>query len=180
MAILPIYTYGADVLKKTAKPVKGVSDELRELIDDMFETMYQANGIGLAAPQVGVSLRLLVADISMIEEYAETTPMVIINPQILSTRGEATMEEGCLSIPGVRETVTRPKRIMLKYRDENFEEHVAEIDGLMSRVIQHELDHLNGELFVEKLDSKTRRDLKEELEAIKRGDVEAEYELAEK
>lgn len=180
MAILPIYTYGDEVLNKVAKPLKKVDEKIQTLIDDMFETMEQANGIGLAAPQVGVSIRLLVVDVSCVKEYKHVPPMVIINPQILETRDEVLMEEGCLSIPGVREEVWRPEVIKLKYRDRNFQEHVEEFDGLLSRVIQHEFDHLNGDLFVEKLDSKTRRNLKEELEAIKHGEVEAKYVLAEK
>lgn len=180
MAILPIYTYGDEVLNKVAKPLKKVDEKIQTLIDDMFETMEQANGIGLAAPQVGVSIRLLVVDVSCVKEYKHVPPMVIINPQILETRDEVLMEEGCLSIPGVREEVWRPEVIKLKYRDRNFQEHVEEFDGLLSRVIQHEFDHLNGNLFVEKLDSKTRRNLKEELEAIKHGEVEAKYVLAEK
>ncbi|MCS6988017.1 MAG: peptide deformylase [Chloroherpetonaceae bacterium] len=180
MAILPIYTYGDAVLKKVAKPIKKVDDKIQKLIDDMFETMAQANGIGLAAPQVGVSIRLMVVDVSCVKECKHIPPMVIINPQILETKGEVLMEEGCLSIPGVREEVWRPEIIKLKYRDRDFKERIEEFDGLVSRVIQHELDHLNGELFVEKLDSKTRRELKEELEAIKRGEAEAAYVLAEK
>lgn len=180
MAILPIYTYGDEVLNKVAKPLKKVDEKVQTLIDDMFETMAQANGIGLAAPQVGVSIRLLVVDVSCVKEYKHVPPMVIINPQILETRDEVLMEEGCLSIPGIREEVWRPDVIKLKYRDRRFVEHIEEFDGLLSRVIQHELDHLNGELFVEKLDSKTRRNLKDELEAIKHGEVEAKYVLAEK
>lgn len=180
MAILPIYTYGDEVLKKVAKPLKKVDDKTQRLIDDMFETMEQANGIGLAAPQVGVSLRLIVVDVSSVKDHKHIPPMVIINPQILETRGEVLMEEGCLSIPGVREEVWRPEIIKLKYRDRDFVERVKEFDGLVSRVIQHELDHLNGELFVEKLDAKKRREIKDELEAIKRGEAEAAYLLAEK
>jgi peptide deformylase len=180
MAILPIYTYGDEVLNKVAKPLKKVDEKIQTLIDDMFETMAQANGIGLAAPQVGVSIRLMVVDVSCVKEYKHVPPMVIINPQILETRDEVLMEEGCLSIPGVREEVWRPDVIKLKYRDRNFQEHIEEFSGLVSRVIQHELDHLNGELFVDKLDSKTRRTLKDELMAIKQGEVEANYVLAEK
>ncbi len=180
MAILPIYTYGDEILKKVAKPLKRVDEKLQTLIDDMFETMIQANGIGLAAPQVGVSIRLLVVDVSSVKDYKHVPPMVIINPKILETRGEVLMEEGCLSIPGIRQEVWRPDVIKLKYRDRNFQEHVEEFDGLVSRVIQHELDHLNGELFIEKLDSKTRRSLRAELEAIKHGEVEANYVLASK
>lgn len=180
MAILPIYTYGDEVLNKVAKPLKKVDEKVQTLIDDMFETMEQANGIGLAAPQVGVSIRLLVVDVSCVKEYKHVPPMVVINPQILDMRDEVLMEEGCLSIPGVREEVWRPDVIKLKYRDRNFQEHIEEFEGLISRVIQHEIDHLNGTLFVERLDSKTRRSLKEELEAIKHGEVEAKYVLAEK
>jgi peptide deformylase len=180
MAILPIYTYGDEVLNKVAKPLKKVDEKVQTLIDDMFETMEQANGIGLAAPQVGASIRLLVVDVSCVKEYKHVPPMVIINPQILEMRDDVLMEEGCLSIPGVREEVWRPDVIKLKYRDRHFQEHIEEFDGLISRVIQHELDHLNGELFVEKLDGKTRRALKEELTAIKQGEVEAKYVLAEK
>lgn len=180
MAILPIYTYGHEVLKKVAKPLKGVTEETKTLIADMFETMYQAEGIGLAAPQIGKSIRLMVVDISMIEKYKHTKPMVIINPVILATEGEVEMEEGCLSMPGVREVVSRPEYITLKYRDENFVEHTGRFGGLLSRVIQHEFDHLNGELFVEKLEPSVRREHKAELEAIRRGEVEAEYLLAAK
>ncbi|MDW8466031.1 MAG: peptide deformylase [Chloroherpetonaceae bacterium] len=167
MAILPIYTYGHEVLKKVAKPLKGVNEEIKTLIADMFETMYQAEGIGLAAPQVGKSIRLMVVNISMIEKYQHTKPMVIINPVILATEGEVEMEEGCLSMPGVREVVTRPEFITLKYRDENFVEHTERFGGLLSRVIQHEFDHLNGELFVEKLAPSVRREHRAELEAIR-------------
>lgn len=180
MAILPIYTYGDEVLNRMAKPVKRVDDELRTLIEDMFETMDEASGIGLAAPQVGKSLRLLVVDISGIEEHKREKPLVVINPLILKTQGERTMEEGCLSLPGIRETVTRPDIITLKYRDENFVEHVRDFKSLMSRVIQHEMEHLNGELLIDRLDSQTRRELKEDLLAIKNGEAHAEYTLAEK
>ncbi len=180
MAILPIYTYGHEVLNKVAKPLKKVDEKIQTLIDDMFETMAQANGIGLAAPQVGVSIRLMVVDVSSVKDYKHVPPMVIINPQILETHGEVLMEEGCLSIPGIREEVWRPKVIMLKYRDRHFQEHLEEFDGLVSRVIQHELDHLNGEFFVNKLEGRMRRNLRDELIAIKSGKVEANYLLAEK
>lgn len=180
MAILPIYTYGHEVLGKVAKPLKGVDAELKQLFKDMFETMHQADGIGLAAPQVGKSIRLLVVDISVMEEYEDVSPMVVINPQILETGGIVSMEEGCLSVPGVREKVKRPEVIKLKYRDENFVEHTAQFDGLLARVLQHEIEHLNGHLFIDNLDTKTRREIREELQAIKDGEIEAEYILAEK
>jgi peptide deformylase len=180
MAILPINTYGDDVLKKVAKPLKGVDDKTTKLIADMFETMEQANGIGLAAPQVGVSIRLLVIDISVIKEYKDLAPMVIINPQILETEGDVTMEEGCLSIPGVREEVTRPEKILLKYRDEKFAEHRVWLEGLLARVLLHELDHLNGELFIEKIPAELRREHKQDIDAVLRGEAQAEYILAEK
>lgn len=180
MAILPIYTYGHEVLGKVAKPLKGLDSELKMLINNMFDTMYQADGIGLAAPQVGKSVRLLVVDISVMEEYADEKPMVVINPQILETGGMISMEEGCLSVPGVREVVKRPEAIKLKYRDENFVEHTANYEGLLARVLQHEIEHLNGQLFIDNLDTKVRREIRDDLQAIKNGEIDAEYVLAEK
>jgi peptide deformylase len=176
--ILPIYTYGHEVLKKVAKPIKHVDDGLKTLIADMFETMHQASGIGLAAPQIGKSIRLLVVDLSRQEDYKDEKPLVVINPQILETKGRVTMEEGCLSLPGIRETVERPRKILLKYRDEKFAEHEQWFDGLTSRVLQHENDHLNGDLFIDYLDSEIKKEFKQDLADIKQGKTHAEYVLA--
>jgi len=180
MAILPIYTFGAPVLEKVAKPLKGVDTEIKQLAEDMLETMYKANGIGLAAPQVGKSFRMLVVDISVMEDYKDEKPLVVINPQVLDARGLVTMEEGCLSVPGIHEEVTRPKQIKLKYRDLNFAEQTETYKGVMARVLQHEIEHLKGDLFIDNLDTKTRRLYRDELDAIKRGEVETTYPLAEK
>jgi peptide deformylase len=176
--ILPINTYSDPVLTMKAKPLKGVDASTQELIAEMFETMHRAAGIGLAAPQVGQSIRLLVVDISGIEKYADVKPMVVINPRIVAVRGTYSMEEGCLSVPGVNGEVTRPAAITLHYRDENFEEHTASFDALMARVLQHEIDHLDGRLFIDRMDKRDRRKIQKELDAIAAGEVKANYPLA--
>lgn len=180
MAILPINTIGDEVLNKVAKPVKTITPEHKTLIENMFETMYQAEGIGLAGPQVGKSLRVFVIDLSVMEDFKDEKPMAFINPQILETGGMATMEEGCLSVPGIREEVKRPEMIKIKYRDEDFKEHVEVFHGLKARVIQHEYEHLTGNLFVNNLDSRTKRKIKDDIEAIKHGNVDITYQIVEK
>jgi peptide deformylase len=176
--ILPINTYSDPVLGLKAKPLKGVDSTIRELIEEMFDTMYKAPGIGLAAPQVGNSLRLVVVDISSIESYADFKPMVVINPRILSMRGRNSMEEGCLSLPGVAGDVIRPSAITLHYRDEKFEEHTEDFSGMMARVLQHEIDHLDGTLFIDRMDKRDRRKIQKDLVAIAEGRVHAAYPLA--
>ncbi len=180
MAILPINTIGDKVLNKVAKPLKAITSEHKTLIENMFETMYQAEGIGLAGPQVGKSLRVFVIDLSVMEDFKDEKPMAFINPQILETGGMATMEEGCLSVPGIREEVKRPEMIKIKYRDEDFKEHVEVFHGLKARVIQHEYEHLTGNLFVNNLDSRTKRKIKDDIEAIKHGNVDITYQIVEK
>ncbi|NTU53332.1 MAG: peptide deformylase [Chlorobiaceae bacterium] len=176
--ILPINTYSDPVLAVKAKPLKGIDPSIEKLITDMFESMYRAPGIGLAAPQVGHSIRLLVVDISSIEAYADFRPMVVINPRIMEFRGRNSMEEGCLSVPGVVGDVLRPSAITLRYRDEQFEEHTADFSGMMARVIQHEIDHLDGTLFIDRMDKRDRRSIQKELDAIAEGRVKADYPLA--
>jgi peptide deformylase len=176
--ILPINTYSDAVLVQKAKPLKGVSPAIDELVGNMFESMRNASGIGLAAPQVGHSVRLLVVDISCMEEYSGSAPLVVINPRILAVRGSAAMEEGCLSIPGVQGEVVRPSKIMLKYRDEHFEEQTVEFSGMMARVLQHEIDHLDGTLFVDRMEKRERRKIQKELDAITEGRCRADYPLA--
>lgn len=176
--ILPINTYSDEVLRRKAKPLKGADNELEELIGNMFESMRNAEGIGLAAPQVGVSLRLLVVDISLADGYDDASPMVVINPHILAVKGFNSMEEGCLSIPDVRGDVVRPSAIQLKYRDEHFEEHIGEFDKLAARVLQHEIDHLDGTLFVDRMQRRNRRKVQKELDAITRGEVRTIYPTA--
>ena len=176
--ILPINTYSDEVLRRKAKPLKGIDEQLEELIGNMFESMRNAEGIGLAAPQVGVSQRLLVVDISLADGYEGASPMVVINPHVLAVRGFNSMEEGCLSIPDVRGEVVRPSVIQLKYRDENFEERVGEFNDLAARVLQHEIDHLDGTLFVDRMQRRNRRKIQKELDAITRGEVKASYPVA--
>lgn len=176
MAILPIYLYGNEVLKKKAKFITEVTNADIKLIQDMFDTMHESSGIGLAANQVGELKQVLVVDISDMEAGKGTEPTVMINPEIVEEDGEWEMEEGCLSIPDVREKVKRPERITVIYNDVNMNEIELEADGLMARVIQHEMDHLNGVLFIDHLTSTKRTLLRPKLKKISKGDVETEYE----
>ncbi|NTW82646.1 MAG: peptide deformylase [Chlorobiaceae bacterium] len=173
--ILPITIYSDDILRKKAKPLKGVDSEIEDLIGTMFESMRNASGIGLAAPQIGHSIRLLVLDISCMKEYSDAKPMTVINPHILSVRGTNMMEEGCLSIPGVQGDVTRPSVINLKYRDEHFDEKSGEFSGMLARVLQHEIDHLDGTLFVDRLLKRERRKVLPKLNDLSAGIVDASY-----
>ncbi len=177
MAVLPISVYGTQVLRTKAKPVESLDDKIVGLIRDMFETMSVAGGIGLAANQVGIPVQLIVVDISDIEEWKHIGPMALINPVILSEEGEDTMEEGCLSIPGVREMVTRARKIRVRFRDANFELKEMEAEGLLARVILHEYDHLMGVLFIDRIPSLKRTMMKAKLNQIKRGEVEVQYEI---
>ncbi len=176
MAILPIYLYGNEVLKKKAKFITEVTNADIKLIQDMFDTMHESSGIGLAANQVGELKQVLVVDISDMEAGKGTEPMVMINPEIVEEEGEWEMEEGCLSIPDVREKVKRPEKITVIYNDVNMNEIELEADGLMARVILHEMDHLNGVLFIDHLTSTKRTLLRPKLKKISKGDVETEYE----
>lgn len=175
MPILPIYLYGADVLRKKAKPVRELDDTLIELIHSMFETMYHANGIGFAANQVGDLNRVIVIDISDTEEGKGTKPIVLINPEVVAKEGESSLEEGCLSIPGVRDIVPRPEKLTLKFKDGDFQDAAIDAPGLLGRVIQHEIDHLNGVLFTDYLSPAKRRAHKAQLDAIRKGEVEVNY-----
>ncbi len=143
---------GDPILEKVCKPVAAVTDKTRELIDDMLDTMYDANGVGLAAPQIGVLKRIFVIDVS--EEGNE--PMVFINPKIIKTSGSQTGDEGCLSIPGKTATVTRPDHVVVRACDEEMKEFELEGDGLLARAIMHENDHLDGHLYVEKAEGPVR------------------------
>ncbi|MEI8102226.1 MAG: peptide deformylase [Chlorobium sp.] len=173
--ILPITIYSDAILRQRAKPLKGVDAGVEELVRSMFESMRNASGIGLAAPQVGYSLRLLVLDVSCIKSYEQEQPLVVINPHILSVRGSCEMEEGCLSVPGVQGDVVRPAVIMLKYRNERFEEQVGEFSGMFARVLQHEIDHLDGTLFVDRVQKRHRRKIQKELSLLSSGVVSAAY-----
>ena len=186
--ILPIRAYGDPVLKKVAKDIEPGHPGLQQLIADMFETMYAANGVGLAAPQVGQSIRLFIVDASPFAEDEDGKPTedahlkdfkrVFINPYIVEEEGdEWAFEEGCLSIPNIREDVTRPPRIVLQYQDEKFKEHEEEFDGFAARVIQHEHDHLDGILFTDHLTPLRRTLLKGKLRDLSMGKTEATYKM---
>jgi peptide deformylase len=149
MAILPIRKYGDEVLRLPAEPVTELDAALQKLIDDMIETMYAAPGVGLAANQVGVAKRVMVIDLSVGKRAGECH--VFINAEIVDSIGEITEEEGCLSIPDFVEVVTRPERVKLRYLDRNGQQREMWGDGLMARAMCHEIDHLNGTLFVDRL-----------------------------
>ena len=188
MSILPIYLYGTEILRKKAKPIQALDDSVVRLMVDMAETMLKANGVGLAATQVGDLRRMLVLDLSAIErgddEEGKERPdrgeekakiLVAINPEIINADGKLLMEEGCLSIPDLRAEVTRAEKIKVKFRDANFEEVEMEADGLLGRAFLHEIDHLNGVMFVDHLSVTRRTLLKSELRKIKNGEVDTVY-----
>jgi len=184
MAILPIVTYNDPILRKKSVTIKesALNAELVKLINDMLQTMYNSSGVGLAAPQIGRSIRLFVMDADSmteeIEEEKDLGPMVFINPEILDIKGEdVVMEEGCLSIPDVRDEVTRKDEVVIRYLDRNFEEKVETYSGWVSRVIQHEYDHLDGVLFLDHLSPFRRRMHKFTLKKIDAGKLKTEYPL---
>jgi peptide deformylase len=178
-APLPIYLMGQGVLRRKARPVKGTSPELVRFAADMIMTMRKADGVGLAANQVGDLRRVIVVDTGAMEEPETDKALVLVNPEVLEEQGETTMPEGCLSIPHIREEVTRPETIRVRYRDLDFVEQVITAEGLLSRVIQHELDHINGVLFVDRLNLVKRKLLRGRLNKIQHGEVEVEYPVIE-
>ncbi|MCI5978440.1 MAG: peptide deformylase [Bacteroidales bacterium] len=176
---LPIYLYGHPVLRKISEPIEAADDELRTLVSNMFETMYNSDGVGLAAPQVGINRRLVVIDGSVLaEEFPECadTRMCLINPEIEILDGEPVSHaEGCLSLPGIAEDVRRVEHLRLRWRDENFEPHEKEFSGFIARIIQHECDHLEGRMFIDHI-SPTRRFLnKRKLTNIVEGKTRVDY-----
>ncbi|NDP21749.1 MAG: peptide deformylase [Paludibacter sp.] len=179
--ILPIYTYGNAVLRKQAEPIKTSYPELNTLISNMFDTMYHAEGVGLAAPQIGLPIRLLIIDLApFIEDDPELGAFktVMINPTILEhSEEEVAGEEGCLSIPGIHETVMRPDAIKIKYFDVDFNEHIEEFIGYQARVVQHEYDHLEGHLFTDKVSPIRRQLLKSRLTNIVKGKASCSYKV---
>lgn len=185
MAILPIVTYNDAVLRQKADPVEADSEELQILIDDMFETMYNSRGVGLAAPQVGKAVQLFVIDAdemtNELDDEEDLGPLVFINPVIIASDEEyLKIEEGCLSIPDVRDEVSRPQKITITYKDRNFDSQTLIADGWISRVIQHEYDHLRGILFLDYLSAFRRRLHRNTLKKIKEGSLQTEYALVPK
>jgi len=172
--VLELTHYGQDILRKKASRVGEISEDHHELIENMFETMYQADGIGLAANQVGVDLAIATIDITPLDE--DVDPFVIINPEIIEEEGTEVMEEGCLSIPGVRETVKRPNRLVVQYMNRAGEMVEREAEDMLARVIQHETDHLNGTFFVDRLSPLKRRMINRQLETIAREGFPSEEE----
>jgi len=179
--ILPVIAYGDPVLKRKADNIDKNYPELNKLIDNMFETMYNSHGVGLAAPQIGKSIRLFIVDASPFEEddaELKDFVQVFINPVIIEENGkEWEFNEGCLSIPTIREDVKRKERIVIQYQDENFESWEEEFTGIAARIIQHEYDHIEGKLFVEKLSPIRKRLLKNRLNEIAKGNVEVNYKM---
>ena len=189
--ILPIYTYGQPILREETVSVEADSAALQQLIDDMIETMHNAQGVGLAAPQVGRMERLFVVDLSgsadeIAADYDGVTPwwaeapMALINPEVVAADEDSPVEfeEGCLSIPDLREYVVRPDRLRIRFLDRHFQRHEFDAEDMLARVFQHELDHLDGVLFIDHLSPLRRRLLQRRLREMARGLVEAEYPLA--
>lgn len=186
--ILPIVAYGDPVLRKAGKEIENNYPELKQLISNMRETMKNAQGVGLAAPQIGRAIRLFVIDASPFAEDEELSEeerdtlknfkKVFINAKILREEGaEWGFQEGCLSIPNIREEVFRKEKITVEYQDENFKNHTTTLSGLAARVFQHEYDHIEGILFTDKLSSLKKRLLKKKLENISRGKINADYRM---
>lgn len=186
--ILPIVAYGDPVLRKKAGDIAVEYPKLEELISNMWETMYNAHGVGLAAPQVGLPIRLFVVDTTPFSDDEDLSPedqeklngfkKVFINAKIIEETGkEWDFNEGCLSIPDIREDVKRKPEITITYMDENFKPHTETYDGLLARVIQHEYDHIEGIMFTDKLSSLKKRLLKGRLEKISKGKIDVDYRM---
>lgn len=183
MPVLPIVTYNDPVLRKKGAIVSEFTKKTEDFIEDMFETMYNSQGVGLAAPQVGISLRIFVIDAdNMMEEDEELPgPMAFVNPIIVEQKGnKIPMDEGCLSIPEVTDKVVRPETIVIKYKNEYFEDQELEASGWLARVIQHEYDHLNGILFIDYLSAFRKRMHKTDLKEIEEGKRETKYPIVPK
>lgn len=179
--IYPVTVYGDPILRKVAQPIQPDYPDLKEFLENMWETMYHADGVGLAAPQVGRSIRIFVIDASAgadeepeLKDFKKT----FINPQIIETSGEPwALEEGCLSLPEIREDVTRPEVVRIRYFDEQFQEHDETYGGFAARVIQHEYDHLEGKLFIDYLSPLRRKLLRGRLGNITKGNINPHYRI---
>lgn len=176
---LPIIAYGDPVLRKKAIEITQDYPNLNELIANMFETMYNASGVGIAAPQIGLSIRLFVIDLSDKEDpELKDFKKVFINSEILNEEGEKWLfNEGCLSIPDIREDISRNQTVTISYLDENWNQHTETFSGFKARVIQHEYDHIEGKLFTDKLSPLRRAMLKSKLDSISRGAVKVDYRM---
>ena len=179
--ILPIVAFGTPVLKQKAKNIDKDYEGLAELIDNMFQTMHEASGVGLAAPQIGKSIRLFIVDASPFEEddsELKNFQQVFVNPEILEEKGEEwVFNEGCLSIPNIREDVSRKPKIRIRYQDEHFDTFEEEFEGIAARIIQHEYDHIEGILFTDYLSPLKKRLLKRKLNDISKGNIQVDYRM---
>jgi peptide deformylase len=176
MALLPITVYGDKILRKKGSRVTVINSEIIALIKNMFDTMRNANGIGLAANQVGSDKSIFVIDVSVVEGNENIKPIALINPEIKFYSDEKVfIEEGCLSIPEVRAEVERPKMIKITYQDSDLQKHTIEADGVLARVMQHEYDHLQGILFTDRIPDELKKELKKELNKIRKRDIDIDY-----
>ena len=179
--IYPVTVYGDPLLRKKAKEIDKDYEGLAEIIENMWETMYSSDGVGLAAPQVGKSIRIFIVDAtSGADEEPELVDFkkVFINPEILKTSDDTCiMNEGCLSLPEIHEDITRPEGVKIKYFDENFVEHIDEFKGYAGRIVQHEYDHLEGILFIDKISPLRKRLLKSKLNSIAHGKIQPHYKI---
>ncbi len=179
--ILPVYVYGSPVLRKVAREVEKDEEGLNEFIDNLWDTMYHSDGIGLAAPQIGKSWRIFVIDGTPMEEddpSVKDFKSTFINPKIVEKSGDDKVyEEGCLSIPDIREQIVRPEKIRIQYYDRDFNFQDEEYIGIAARIIQHEYDHLNGVLFTDRTAPLKKRMLKNKLNAISRGKFQVKYKV---
>jgi peptide deformylase len=179
MSIVPITMCGDKILRKKAAKVSEIDDKIVGIIADMFETMRNASGIGLAANQIGLNKQIFVIDISPVEDYEKYKPLAMINPKIISKSDETiSIEEGCLSIPELRAEVIRPKGIFVSFLDVNLKEHTIEADELFARVIQHEYDHLQGVLFIDYFDDELKKRYKKHLEKIRKRKLDIDYPIS--
>ncbi len=179
--ILPVYTYGQPVLKKTAKDIDKNYQDLDKLIENMKDTMNNAEGVGLAAPQIGLSIRLIVIDASAMaedEKSLEGFKKVLINPKIIEEKGvEWAYTEGCLSVPDIREEIKRKPEIRIQYYDQDFNFFDEEYEGIKARIIQHEYDHLEGKLLVDRINPLRKRLLNSKLKNIIKGKIDVKYKI---
>lgn len=176
---LPVYLYGHPVLREISEPVTSEYPELKQLVADMFAAMYASEGVGLAAPQIGRNIRLVVIDADPVgENFPECAgrKLVLINPEIEILEGEKiSRAEGCLSLPGLSENVPRVEHIRLKWVDENFEPHEEEISGFLARIVQHECDHLEGKLYIDHISTIRKQLIRSKLKAIAAGKTRTDY-----
>lgn len=176
-----MYLFGQSVLRKEAEDITSDYPQLKELIANMIETMQKAEGVGLAAPQIGLPIRLIVIDLDVISDDKPQYKGFVrgfINPHILEYSDEtATMEEGCLSLPGIHENVKRAKRIHVTYLDEDYQEHDEWVDDFLARVMQHEIDHLDGKLFVDRISMLRKQMIKKKLQQLAKGKVNCSYKV---